>query len=954
MEVAALGLSVDSSGVVRGIGDLDKFTKAANDAGTAADRTGRDAKKGGDNIRKMGDDASKAGGQFGGLARQAKALGGALTAALSIRAIAQTADAWSDMQSRVGAAVKDMQAAPELMQRMVDIANASYSPLAQTVEVYGRNVAVLGELGKSAVEAANFTEALNNALVITATRGERAASVQNALSKAMAVGKLDAQGLETVLNNGGAVAEALAAELNTTVNGLRAMTTEGRVTGEVIANSLIKRFDELKARAEEMPATMSDGVVRIQNNFTQLIGTLDQTYGVSQAIANGLLTLADNLGTVASVVATGTAAWLSYRLAVLAVSAAQTFAMTTWGASLVAAHAQLGLLGAAQVALISGTAGLTAGIKALTIAMLANPVVWLTAGFAGLFAVIQSVISANAAAEARFKANALAAQSLGLALNDAQKAAIGATSETNSLGGAASASEPKIWSFKNATDGLTQSLWEQAKAARAARVEMLQQQLTAAQDRQAEAFGLTGSGVEAGKAAADRAFREGDLLRGFSEVYNVLSTRWKQVLSGGRVQREAIRDYQDATRVAAEAQKQLKAALESPIGASDVPERMAAVAAAETKVATAAKAVKAAVSDQSQALDDRNEATIRYIASLESEVERIGLNEQALRALEVAKARDVAVTDEQRKKIDELAAAREAALAADAVRKDDEAFNASIEALKRQRGELMLAGAALEEYRYISERLLDAQSRGIVLTDEQTQKIRDQAAAYVGLKSSIEAQAEAWDKISRDAEAQRDATLERMSEQLNEARNFVGSLWAEMIDGARNGAKASDIFINTVLNGLNRIGEKMADRTLSGLLDSIFSGSTSGGFLGGLLGGSPTPFAKGGAFTNTVVDTPTLFRFAKGGAIGEMGEAGPEAIMPLKRGPDGSLGVQMHGGGQREIVLVVKAEEGKLFRPTVEEVANNSAVQVVTASLTEFNDQLPARVEEISNDPRMR
>ena len=57
------------------------------------------------------------------------------------------------------------------------------------------------------------------------------------------------------------------------------------------------------------------------------------------------------------------------------------------------------------------------------------------------------------------------------------------------------------------------------------------------------------------------------------------------------------------------------------------------------------------------------------------------------------------------------------------------------------------------------------------------------------------------------------------------------------------------------------------------------------------------PFAKGGAFTNSIVSSPTLFKFADGGAMrtGLMGEAGPEAIMPLKRGADGSLGVQANG-----------------------------------------------------------
>ena len=57
---------------------------------------------------------------------------------------------------------------------------------------------------------------------------------------------------------------------------------------------------------------------------------------------------------------------------------------------------------------------------------------------------------------------------------------------------------------------------------------------------------------------------------------------------------------------------------------------------------------------------------------------------------------------------------------------------------------------------------------------------------------------------------------------------------------------------------------------------------------GGVFGGGIQPFAKGG-----VVSRPTFFKFANGGAMqnGVMGEAGPEAIVPLKRGFDGKLGI---------------------------------------------------------------
>ena len=54
-----------------------------------------------------------------------------------------------------------------------------------------------------------------------------------------------------------------------------------------------------------------------------------------------------------------------------------------------------------------------------------------------------------------------------------------------------------------------------------------------------------------------------------------------------------------------------------------------------------------------------------------------------------------------------------------------------------------------------------------------------------------------------------------------------------------------------------------------------------------------------------MVSSPTIFPFAKGGALGLVGEAGPEAIMPLKRLSNGKLGVQASGSGGDVKVEVV-------------------------------------------------
>ena len=69
---------------------------------------------------------------------------------------------------------------------------------------------------------------------------------------------------------------------------------------------------------------------------------------------------------------------------------------------------------------------------------------------------------------------------------------------------------------------------------------------------------------------------------------------------------------------------------------------------------------------------------------------------------------------------------------------------------------------------------------------------------------------------------------------------------------------------------------------------------------GGVIAGNNiVPYRKGG-----VVGAPTMFKYG-GSKLGVMGEAGPEAIMPLKRGPSGKLGVEMHGGASRGGVTTV-------------------------------------------------
>jgi phage-related minor tail protein len=90
---------------------------------------------------------------------------------------------------------------------------------------------------------------------------------------------------------------------------------------------------------------------------------------------------------------------------------------------------------------------------------------------------------------------------------------------------------------------------------------------------------------------------------------------------------------------------------------------------------------------------------------------------------------------------------------------------------------------------------------------------------------------------------------------------------------------------------------KPVEGVLNGVLQNLLSGS-SGSNVQRNAQGAIKPFAAGG-----VVGAPSYFPMMDGG-VGLAGEAGPEAIMPLARGPDGRLGVAGQGGGNSITVQI--------------------------------------------------
>jgi len=176
---------------------------------------------------------------------------------------------------------------------------------------------------------------------------------------------------------------------------------------------------------------------------------------------------------------------------------------------------------------------------------------------------------------------------------------------------------------------------------------------------------------------------------------------------------------------------------------------------------------------------------------------------------------------------------------------------------------------------------------------------RTEAERYAAELEKVEAlfavgaiNGEVYSRALEDLNAKFDPFTKLVAGVADTIENELNSAFASVLKGT---ADLGDALLSFASNVLAKVAQDLFAQQFAGPIaegiKGIFSANGNVFDAGGV-----TAFAKGG-----VVGGPTVFPFANG--IGLMGEAGPEAIMPLSRGADGKLGVIASGGGAPSVTI---------------------------------------------------
>jgi len=190
-----------------------------------------------------------------------------LIATAGVAELARTANEMQVIQQRLAQVSQSGGEAALAFNKLAEGAQRLRQPLGETAELYTKLRQSNQNVGMSANQTLKVTEAFSAALRISGATGQTAASALLQFGQAMAKGKLDGDEFRTVAENASEVLRVLERQTGMSRGELLKMREEGKLTAKMMADSLIKEYDNLIDRATKLAPSLAQGATTLRNSL---------------------------------------------------------------------------------------------------------------------------------------------------------------------------------------------------------------------------------------------------------------------------------------------------------------------------------------------------------------------------------------------------------------------------------------------------------------------------------------------------------------------------------------------------------------------------------------------------------------------------------------------------------------------------------------------------------------
>lgn len=249
---------------------------------------------------------------------------GAAGLGLTARELLRQADTYTLLTNRLRLVTDSTADLADVNDALFRASQRTRQSYAATVDLYARLARNARALGLGQRELLAMTEAVTQAVAISGADAQSSSAALVQLGQALASGVLRGDEFNSITENTPRLAQAIADGLGVPLAALRGLAQDGQLTADAVTGALRRAAPGLAREFSQLSPTVAEASTVLGNALLRLVGEVNQSTGLSELLARGLVALASSLDAVAKAAAIAAAARFA---GVFAARAAQAIAL---------------------------------------------------------------------------------------------------------------------------------------------------------------------------------------------------------------------------------------------------------------------------------------------------------------------------------------------------------------------------------------------------------------------------------------------------------------------------------------------------------------------------------------------------------------------------------------------------------------------------------------------------
>lgn len=201
----------------------------------------------------------------------------------------QMADTYKLMNARLSLVTDSTKEFVTAQTKLFSMSQETRSSLESTTNLYTKIAMSTESMGKSQTQILTVTKAVNEAMKISGASTQEATSTVLQLGQALQSGKLAGDEYKSLRENAPRLAKAIAEGMGVEIGALKNLSTEGKLTAEVVFAAIEKSGAKLDEEFKKIPATVGDAFTILSNDALKLVGDLDSATGASSSLSSSMI-----------------------------------------------------------------------------------------------------------------------------------------------------------------------------------------------------------------------------------------------------------------------------------------------------------------------------------------------------------------------------------------------------------------------------------------------------------------------------------------------------------------------------------------------------------------------------------------------------------------------------------------------------------------------------------------